>query len=380
LLQIRKILENKEESDLASWAIRSSDSKGRCYPENPHELRTDFQRDRDRVIYSTAFRRLEYKTQVFPNHEGDHFRTRLTHTIEVANLSRTLARVLQLNEDFSECLALVHDIGHPPFGHCGEEVLAELMKEHGGFEHNEQTYRIITLLEKSYLDFPGLNLTEEILEAINQHTKEYRRKYPNSNNALLETQLVSITDEMAYNAHDLEDGLSNGILEENVVLELKMMQPLLGNPEFKNNKDKSLRQKLLLKHTLNTMVVDFSEISIKNLHTSNYSSSEVARNASESPLAFSKQVGTEKAELENFLRDKMYHHPIVRKMMHKSNYFIERIFKHLQKFPEILPMSFQNNFEKEGVERVIADYLSGMTDRYIQEEYIRLFMPFQKML
>lgn len=379
-MQIRNILEKKEDSDLATWAIRSRDSKGRRFPELSHELRTDFQRDRDRVIYSTAFRRLEYKTQVFPNHEGDHFRTRLTHTVEVANLSRTLAKALELNEDFCECLALVHDIGHPPFGHCGEEVLAELMKGYGGFEHNEQTYRIVTLLEKSYIEFPGLNLTEEILEAIHQHTKQYRIKYPDSNNAILETQLVSITDEMAYNAHDLEDGLSNGILNENEVLELKMMKPLLDNLEFKNNKDQSLRQKLLLKHTLNTMVVDFFNTSIRNLKTSNYSSSGEARTAKVSPLAFSERVSIEKEELEKFLREKMYLHPTVRKMMHKSNYFIERLFKHLQKFPEILPMSFQNNFKNEGVERVIADYLSGMTDRYIQEEYIRLFMPFQKML
>jgi dGTPase len=379
-LKIRNILEDKVGADLAAYAIRSADSKGRRFPEDSHELRTDFQRDRDRVIYSTAFRRLEYKTQVFPNHEGDHFRTRLTHTIEVANLSRTLARALNLNEDFSECLALVHDIGHPPFGHCGEEVLASLMKEYGGFEHNEQTFRIVTLLENSYSEYSGLNLTEEVLEAIFQHTKQYRRKYPDSKNALLETQLVSITDEMAYNAHDLEDGLSSGILDESEILELGMMKPLVDNKEFHSVKSQALRKKVLLRFTLNTMVVDFSNISLKNLEQSEFQSPEQARNAEESPLDFSEKVKKDKEELEAFLRDKMYLHPTVRKMMHKSSDFIERLFKHLQKYPEILPQHYQAQIKSEGAERVIADYMSGMTDRYIQEEYIRLFMPFQKML
>lgn len=377
---IREFLEDNEKKGLGPWALKSSNSKGREFPEDKHLLRTDYQRDRDRIIYSTAFRRLEAKTQVFANHEGDNFRTRLTHTIEVANLSRTLARALHLNEDFSECLALVHDIGHPPFGHCGEEVLNELMENYGGFEHNEQTYRLVTILEKSNDQFSGLNLTKEVLEAILQHTKQYKKRYPNSKTAYLETQLVSLTDEMAYDAHDLEDGLSSGLLDENEVLELSIMENLIENSEFKRLKDKALRKKMLLRHVLNSMVVDFTEQSDKVLNEKQYKTPEEARDAEQSPLRFSFKIAEQKTELEVFLKERMYLHPTVRKMMHKASDFMHQLFKHFKKFPEELPLEYQSHFKKFGKERVITDYLSSMTDRSLQEEYTKLFMPFQKML
>jgi len=376
----RELLEQLESQNLAVYALRSGDSKGREHPEPSHSVRTQYQRDRDRVIYSNAFRRLEYKTQVFPNHEGDHYRTRLTHTIEVANLTRTIARCLRLNEDFSECLALVHDIGHPPFGHIGEEVLSSLMKDYGNFEHNEQTHRLVTKLENSYTNYPGLNLSYEILEAILQHTKLYRSRYPNAKTAYLETQLVSITDEMAYNAHDMEDGLASGIIHEEDVLELDIMNRIASEPGFPARSQPILRRRYMVRQVLNTMVLDFLEQTQSNLKQHQHLNPEQARGLELSPLQFSPPMQKKKLQLEKFLRQNMYKHPKVMRMMNKSRYFLERMFQHFQKFPEELPQDFQDRFDREGKERSIADYLSGMTDRYLQELYIKLFTPFQKML
>ena len=360
--------------------MHSSQSRGRQYPENPHEARTEFQRDRDRVVYSNAFRRLEYKTQVFPNHEGDHFRTRLTHTIEVANLTRTMCRNLRLNEDFAECLALVHDIGHPPFGHIGEGELNRLMKNHGGFEHNEQTLRIVTLLEHSYTAYPGLNLSLEFHEAILQHTKKYRLLYPESREALLETQLVSLTDEMAYDAHDLEDGLNSGILVDAEVCELDIMQSVVRSKDFPPANNPSLRRRYMVRHVLNVMVLDCLETSLRHLEIAQLKSSAEVQKQGHNLIGFSSNMEKCKEGLEAFLKERLYRHPKVMKMMNKSSYFLERMFEHFCKYPMELPMDFQLRFKSDGLERSVADYIAGMTDRYMQEEYIRLFTPFQKIL
>lgn len=376
----REKLEKLEETGLLPCAVRSSKSQGRHHKEPSHQTRTEFQRDRDRIVYSNAFRRLEYKTQVFANHEGDHYRTRLTHTIEVANLTRTLCRNLGLNEDFGECLALVHDIGHPPFGHIGEKILNDLMSEHGGFEHNQQTYRIVTELENSYTDYPGLNLTMETLEAILQHTKHYRMAFPDAREPLLETRLVSITDEMAYNAHDLEDGLRSEILNEEEVLSLDIMEDIQEHPDFPSKEDTVLRHRYLVRQVLNSMVLDFVEFSAKALDDADLPDHESTHSYSDPILGFSPDMNFKKEQLESFLRSKMYHHPKVKKMMNKSSYFLERVFQHFLKFPEELPKDFQNRFNQKGKERSVADYIAGMTDRFLQEEYIRLFVPFQKML
>lgn len=379
-LNLREELEKLEEVNLGPYAIRSRLSEGRWHDEASHEARTEFQRDRDRIVYSNAFRRLEYKTQVFPNHEGDHYRTRLTHTIEVANLTRTMCRNLHLNEDFAECLALVHDIGHPPFGHIGETILHQLMSEHGGFEHNDQTHRIVSFLENSYTAYDGLNLTKESLEAILQHTRNYRQRYPDSRQPLLETRLVSITDEMAYDAHDLQDGLKSGILMEGEVLELSIMKNLLQRPDFPPAKDTRLRRRYLVRNVLNTMVLDFLQSSRENLEKNPPASVEEVYGLTQSPLTFSPAMESAKEELETFLREKLYRHPKVMKMMNKSSYFIERTFEHFRSFPMELPLHFRGRIESEGEERCIADYIAGMTDRFLQEEYTRLFMPFQKIL
>jgi dGTPase len=379
-LSLRNFLEAQEEAQLAPYAIRSTQSTGRAYPEEKHEARTEFQRDRDRVIYSNAFRRLEYKTQVFPNHEGDHYRTRLTHTIEVANLTRTMARNLRINEDFAECLAMVHDIGHPPFGHVGETILNELMSEHGGFEHNEQTLRIVTELEHSYTAYPGLNLTNEICEAILQHTKKYRQLYPDAKEALLETQLVSITDEMAYDAHDLEDGLASGILQDEDVRGLSIMNDISSSPDFPGTGDPMLRRRYMVRQVLNTFVLDCLEHSMQAIKDANLKSIDDISNFPTPLIGFSDGVQKKKDELELFLKEKMYRHPKVMKMMNKSSYFMERMFKHFCRFPLELPNDFQSRMNSDGLERSVADYLAGMTDRFLQEEYIRLFMPFQKIL
>jgi dGTPase len=379
-LRLRELLEQHEERNLAPYAIRSSQSRGRLYPEKKHEARTEFQRDRDRIIYSNAFRRLEYKTQVFPNHEGDHFRTRLTHTIEVANLTRTMCRNLQLNEDFAECLALVHDIGHPPFGHIGEGVLNRLMANHGGFEHNEQTLRIVTLLEHSYTAYPGLNLCHEVQESILQHTKKYRQMYPHSKEAFIETQLVSLTDEMAYDAHDLEDGLNSGILIDPEVCELSIMRAVVKAPDFPPANNPILRRRYMVRHVLNAMVLDCLKTSQQQLDLAQLKSVDAVQLHQGSLIGFSSEVQHMKEELELFLKERLYRHPKVMKMMNKSCYFLERMFDHFCKFSMELPLDFQKRFDRDGLERSVSDYIAGMTDRYMQEEYVRLFTPFQKIL
>lgn len=378
-MRIREILEQEEDARLAPWAIRSKDSGGRQYPEERHATRPEFLRDRDRVTYSTSFRRLEYKTQVFPNHEGDHFRTRMTHTIEVANLSRTLARTLRLNEDFTECLALVHDIGHPPYGHCGEQYLAKLMEPYGGFEHNEQSWRLVTKLERRYEFCPGLNLTKEVNEAILQHTDNYRAHHPDSPPPLLETVLVSIADEMVYDTHDLDDGLSAGVLDEENLREVELWREALESPDCPRN-NPHLRKRTAIRTVLNLLVVDFLENTRRNLERVNPASPDEARQQSHELLGFSESMREKKKKLEDHLVKYMYRNPTVMKMMNKANYFMERLFHHFRQFPEELPFRFQERFDEDGRERVIADYMAGMTDRYMQDEYVRLFMPFQKML
>jgi dGTPase len=363
----------------ADYAIRSAASLGREVPEEKHSARTEFQRDRDRIVYSNAFKRLEYKTQVFPNHEGDHYRTRLTHTIEVSNLTRTMSRNLRLNEDFAECLALVHDIGHPPFGHIGETILDRLMESHGGFEHNMQAYRIVTELENSYSQYRGLNLSKEVLEAILQHTKFYHKIHPSAREPLLETQLVSLTDEMAYDAHDLEDGLSSGILLESEVRQLAIMEPMVNSDDFPPKSERRLRQKYMVRQVLNSMVLDCLSTSMACLAQKKPQSPEEGR-AQKGLIRFSDQMNHKKEELESFLKTSMYRHPKVMKMMNKSSYFLERMFDHFCRFPLELPLDYQDRMNQHGLERCVVDYIAGMTDRYMQEEYIRLFVPFQKIL
>jgi dGTPase len=291
-----------------------------------------------------------------------------------------MARNLKLNEDFAECLALIHDIGHPPFGHVGETILSSLMAEHGGFEHNEQTLRIVTQLEHSYTQYPGLNLTNEICEAILQHTKRYRQLYPNAKEALLETQLVSITDEMAYDAHDLEDGLSSGILFDSEVRELAIMGDIASSPDFPHKSNPMLRRRYMVRQVLNTFVLDCLQQSQKLIKDSQINSIEDIHQSQKPLIGFTPDMQKKKDELESFLREKMYQHPKVKKMMNKSSYFMERMFNHFIRFPEELPNDFQARIESDGPERSVADYLAGMTDRFLQEEYIRLFMPFQKIL
>ncbi|MBF0244842.1 MAG: dNTP triphosphohydrolase [Planctomycetes bacterium] len=372
--------EREERANLAPYAILSSRSRGRVYKEPEHPLRTAFQRDHDRVIYSSAFRRLEYKTQVFPNHEGDHYRTRMTHTIEVSALSRTLARILKLNMDFSETLGLVHDIGHPPFGHCGETILANLMNPFGGFEHNKQSHRLITLLENVYPNFPGLNLSAEVNESILQHSDTPQEGDTDTSPPYLETRLVSLADEIVYNAHDLEDGLSSGILEESQLRDLEFWSLITAASDYPASACSEIRRRFVVRSMMNHMVNDFINTSFEALRADPPSDFMEARTRSFSLLRFSIKVDGWKMQLENFLRKHMYRHPKVTAMMNKSALFMERIFEHYRKFPEELPLLFQQRILTEGLERTIADYIAGMTDRYLQEHYIRLFMPFQKML
>ncbi|NLF50293.1 MAG: dNTP triphosphohydrolase, partial [Leptolinea sp.] len=269
MLFTREILEEQEDKSLAPYGIRSKDSKGREFPEEEPAYRTCFQRDRDRILHTTAFRRLEYKTQVFFNFEGDYYRTRLTHTLEVTQIGRTIARALGANEDLVEAICMAHDLGHPPFGHSGESTLSKLMKDHGGFDHNKHSLRIITKLEKRYPDFDGLNLTWEVLEGIVKHETEYDQSdaadYNPDLRGSLEAQITNVADEMAYTAHDLDDGLRSGMITVDMLSGIELWEILLSTLGIKGNHLDDLTRHRLIRKLIGMEVTALVNQSIVNL-------------------------------------------------------------------------------------------------------------------
>ncbi|AFM12202.1 deoxyguanosinetriphosphate triphosphohydrolase [Turneriella parva] len=345
--------------------------ESRQFAEESHPLRNEFQRDRDRVVHSKYFRRLEYKTQVFVNHLGDNFRTRLTHSIEVSQIARTVARVLGLNEDLTETVALAHDLGHPPFGHAGERALHEKMRELGGFDHNEQTLRIVTTLEERYPNFTGLNLTRGTLASLQKHSslpKDAAGKV--SHGHCLEAIIVDMCDEIAYNNHDIDDGLESGHLTLQQLSEVKLWHE---NYKIVGERYPGIKPKIQIRATIreiiNGMVSNLIEASRQNIAAANLDTFEdvLRYNADEraKPLiAFSDKMDAQVKDLKKFLFRNLYRHADVVRMNERANHIISRIFDFVIRDPKMLPADYHERIETMGVERVVADFIAGMTDRY----------------
>ncbi len=376
----RPDLEAREEATLARWAAKSGLSRGRAHAEAEHSYRTAFQRDRDRVVHCTAFRRLEYKTQVFVNHEGDYYRTRLTHSMEAAQISRTIARALGLNEDLCEAVALSHDMGHTPFGHSGEDALRDLMKDHGGFEHNIQALRIVDLLEHRYPGFPGLNLTYETRESMIQHSKVRDKSgFGKLQAPLLESQVVDIADSIAYDNHDLDDGLKSGILTEDQLEEVALWREARDAVKARHPDlgPKETRAPAIL-FLINREVGDLLEETTRRLKAAKVKDLEDVRAAKKPLVGFSPEMEKKKAALQKFLFQRFYRHYRVARMATKARRILTELFEEYVRHPEELPPEFQAWAEREGLHRGVSDYVAGMTDRFAQQEWQRLFLPFER--
>jgi dGTPase len=372
------------EGALAPHAQTSARSRGRRYPESEHAYRSVYQRDRDRIVHARAFRRLEYKTQVFVNHEGDHYRTRLTHSLEVSQIGRTVARALGLNEDLVESLALSHDLGHTPFGHLGEEVLDAFMKDHGGFDHNRQTLRIVERLEERTPEFPGLNLTWEVREGIAKHSGpiDLRRapefgEYDPDRPPPLEAQLIDLVDEIAYNHHDIDDGLSSGLLD---VEALAGAVPLFGEPLQKARArypaaDPRRVRTVALRGLIDELVTDLIETTDAAVRSAGIGSVDDVRAAGRQLAGLSGDVAARNRELKSYLRAHLYRHHRIERMKDKARRVLHALFERYLENEMLLPDDARRKIEGDGLHRTIADFIAGMTDRYATEEYQRLFDP-----
>ncbi|RMG96225.1 MAG: deoxyguanosinetriphosphate triphosphohydrolase [Chloroflexi bacterium] len=381
MIRKREHLEAIESQVLAPYALKSADSKGRVYPEKESATRTAFERDRDRIIHTTAFRRLEYKTQVFVFYEGDHYRTRLTHTLEVAQLGRSLARGLGVNQDLTEAICLAHDLGHPPFGHAGEHALNQLMQEYGGFNHNTQSYRIVTKLEKRYPDFDGLNLTYETREGMIKHETDYDKSdagdYAPERRASLEAQIANLADEIAYDAHDLDDGLRAGLFTPYDLSDLAIWQDLTEAIGWKNGHTfTSIVRHELIRELIGVSVTDVLQHTAAQLAKHQIDSPDKVQLHSENLVGYSPEFGEKIRELKRFLLERMYRHYRLMRMQVKAERFISQIFEAYMKEPKMLPASTQERLKDTPLPRVVTDYIAGMTDRYALDEWQKLFDPY----
>lgn len=379
----RQDLELREGQFLAPYAMRSSQSRGRRHAEEEHAYRTAYQRDRDRIIHTTAFRRLEYKTQVFVYSEGDHYRNRLTHSIEVAQIGRTLARSLGCNEDLTEAICLAHDLGHPPFGHVGEATLNALMAEHGGYDHQRQTYRIITELEERYPDHPGLNLTYEVREGVVKHDTSYdlvdARDYCPDERGTLECQLSNLADEIAYNTSDLDDGLRSGILDPVMVCDLGIARRViagLGEGPSIDLNNPMMRHRFI-RRLVGLEVSDTIQATQANLDAAGVQSPQDLRGLAENVADYSAEMLALNHELKHYLFASFYRHFRVVRMATKAERLLQGLFNAYLAQPLQLPPDTQQRAKEhsEGLLRAICDYLAGMTDRYAVQEYKRLYDP-----
>ena len=372
----REEMEASERAVLAPFAEKSGDSRGRECPEPSHAYRTEFQRDRARIIHSRAFRRLEYKTQVFLNGTGDHLRTRLTHSIEVASISRTIARALGLNEDLAEAIALAHDLGHSPFGHSGEETLAECMRDHGGFDHNRQSLRVVELLENPYPNFPGLNLTFEVREGLRKHQVIYdpltsgEEKYCCPS---LEAQVADLADEITYYSHDLDDAvdfeiLSAARLEENEIWRRTHHAVVSRYP---NAREPDLH-KLIIREIIDMQVRDVIMTSAQSIADASVKSAEEARRQPVPLIRYSDELFQANRELRKFLYQNVYYHPRVADVNRRACEMLRRVFDAYIANPELLGEAAARRIKNEGLHRTACDYIAGMTDRYLMEEYERI--------
>jgi dGTPase len=368
------------EANLAPYAARSTATRGRTHPEPPTVARSEFQRDRDRIIHSTAFRRLEYKTQVFVNHEGDLFRTRLTHSLEVAQIGRSIARNLRVNEDLVEAIALAHDLGHTPFGHAGQDALAECMKPYGGFEHNLQSLRVVDELEERYGGFDGLNLCFETREGILKHCSlENARtlgalgeRFIERRQPSLEAQIANLADEIAYNNHDIDDGLRSGLL---LLSQLEDVPIFARHVREVRERYPALAERRLIHETvrrmINTLIIDLIEETRRRIAAVGPGSVDAVR-AAPPLVAFSESVRREADELKSFLRDHLYRHYQVMRMTSKARRIVRELFAAFMDDPRLLPADHRVRAERDRA-RAIADYVAGMTDRYAIKEHRRLF-------
>jgi dGTPase len=379
MLFSRQQLEDIEDKALAPYGMRSKDSKGRAHLDHEPDYRTAFQRDRDRIIHTTAFRRLEYKTQVFINFEGDYFRTRLTHTIEVAQIGRTLARALGGNEDLVETICLAHDLGHSPFGHSGEVALARLMKDHGGFDHNKQSLRIVTELEQRYPEFPGLNLTWEVREGMVKHESEYdisdARDFNPDLRGNLETQIANVADELAYTTHDLDDGLRSGMLTPSMLDGIALWEIVRETFKWSGPQLDEIARHRMIRHLVGLMVTDMVESTDQRLRSSHVNSPLDIQKLKHNVIGYSEDMQRRHRELKDFLYNRLYRHYRVVRMQVKAERTISDLFKSYQEEPSILPDHVQRFIDQRGLERTICDYIAGMTDRYAIEEYERVHDP-----
>lgn len=375
-----------ERPDLAPYAARSSQSRGRRYAEPFKDSRPAFERDRDRIIHCAAFRRLEYKTQVFVNHEGDYYRTRLTHSLEVAQIARGIARRLRLNEDLVEVLALAHDLGHTPFGHTGEDVLNRLMADFGGFEHNRQSLRIVELLEQRYPGFNGLNLSWETREGIIKHSTEYDRpqlgdaaEYEPDRRPTLEGQMIDLADEIAYNNHDIDDGLKAGYITLDDLSRLDLWRETAARVTQKYpHLDEERHIYQTISHLIGALIDDVVATTERNIRNEGIASLEGVCSHGASLVAFSGETQRKNGELKSFLRKRLYRHYKVERMRVKAERFLILLFESYTRTPSLLPLGHQEKFDLFGRERVICDFIAGMTDRYALDEYKRLYEPYER--
>jgi dGTPase len=372
-------MEAGERALLAPFAEKSGDSRGRRYSEPSHSFRTEFQRDRARIIHSRAFRRMEYKTQVFLNGTGDHLRTRLTHSIEVASISRTIARALGLSEDLAEAIALAHDLGHAPFGHSGEEVLAECMRDYGGFDHNRQSVRVVELLEDPYPNFPGLNLTFEVREGLRKHQLLCDFHVPGGEKyhcPSLEAQVADLADEITYYSHDLDDAVDFEILnaaqlEKNEVWRRSHRAVLARYPGVREPE----LNKLIIRDIIDTEVHDLVTTSAKLIADAGVHSADEARTQPNPLVRYSTELAEANRKLRNFLYQNVYYHPRVTEVNRRACGMLCQVFEAYLANPDRLGDTAAKRIENEGLHRTVCDYIAGMTDRYLMEEYARIAEP-----
>ncbi|HEY5975916.1 MAG TPA: deoxyguanosinetriphosphate triphosphohydrolase [Geobacteraceae bacterium] len=378
-------LQHLERPDLAAYAARSAESRGRRYREEFRDNRPAFERDRDRIIHSAAFRRLEYKTQVFVNHEGDYYRTRLTHSLEVAQIGKAIARRLKLNEELTEALALSHDLGHTPFGHTGEEVINQLMADYGGFEHNRQSLRVVDELEERYPGFNGLNLSWEVREGIIKHSSPYDSPADTMAEFLpgvvptLEAQLINYADEIAYNNHDIDDGLKSGYISLEQLAQVELWQEVHERVKSAYPSADGERLKFqTISALIGIFIADLTNTTRAAIQEFGIVTGADLRQVNRELVGFSPELALKNRKLKLFLRENLYHHYKVERMRVKAERYLTDLFDSYRKHPSLLPAKYRRKMELVGRERVICDYIAGMTDRFALDEYKRLFEPYER--
>ncbi|MEA3212465.1 MAG: dGTPase [Chthoniobacter sp.] len=378
-MRTRADKEHLEAATLASFAQKSADSRGRRHPEPAHPYRTEYERDRARIIHSRAFRRLEYKTQVFLNGTGDHLRTRLTHTMEVASISRTIASALGLNEDLTEAIALAHDLGHSPVGHSGEELLDKLMKEHGGFDHNLQSVRIVEVIEQTYPNFPGLNLSFEVIEGLKKHARFYDLPEPGGEkyaSPSLEAQIANLADEITYYSHDLDDGLDFHLISPEQLATLEIWQHSFDevSHHFPKLKGRQLHS-YIIRCIIDREVQDVIRTSSEMIVAAGVASADDVRAQKKPLIRYSLPLLQANRALRKFLYKNLYYHARVASANERACQLLRNVFQAYLRNPKLLGEGTAKRVKREGLQRTVCDYLSGMTDRYLMEEHDRIFTP-----